>query len=87
MHFMRTNPTRDEPTCVGTGVEVTGAILDAKAVTVFASVLRDRVVAVSLSKLNSPTAAPGTLSKPSPLPPLAIHLRRDSGPSVAAFKH
>lgn len=67
---------RDYCTCVWTGAEVTGAIFDAKTIAVFASVLRNRVVALPPGQLNSSTARSWTFSKRAPLPPPPVHLWR-----------
>lgn len=63
-------------TCVGTRVEVAGAIFDAEAVAVFASVLGRGVVALPLGQLNSPAAAPRTTGVRTPGPPASVHLDR-----------
>lgn len=55
---------------------VTGAVLDAEAVAVFASILRHGVVTLSLGQLDSCTTASGAVSIGTPLPPLAVHLRK-----------
>lgn len=68
----------DDHTSVWTQVQVTGAILDAKTVAVFAPILRNRVVALSLGQLNSSAAGSRTISKGAPLPPPSVHLRQDN---------
>lgn len=65
-------------TSVWTQVQVTGAILDAKTVAVFAPVLRNWVVALSLCQLNSSAAGSRTISKGAPLAPPSVNLRQDN---------
>lgn len=55
--------SEDQRTCVRTRAEVTGTVLDTKAVAVFASVFRDRVVALSSCQLNSASTTSGTITK------------------------
>lgn len=61
-------------TCIKTRVEVAGAILNSKAIAVFASILRDWVVTLSPGQLDTSTTRSGTIPKWTPLPPSTIHL-------------
>lgn len=75
--------SEDQRTCVRTRAEVTGTVLDTKAVAVFASVFRDRVVALSSGQLNSPSTTSGTVTKRTPLPPPTIDLRQKNDQSCS----
>lgn len=70
--------TRGRPTCVRTGVEVTGAVLDAEAVAVVAPVLGNGAVALPPGQLDSAPTTPGTTCERSPLPPAAVHLEAET---------